>query len=1357
MNKKWVMNKIGLLDFWYYDEQEFAFKKGRMLLRGSNGSGKSVTMQSVVPLLLDGNMRPERLDPFGSRDRKMDNYLLEEGDGREERTGYLYLELKREDSETYLTIGIGLRARRGKKLESWYFALHDGRRINKDFFLYKKTDVKITLSKKELEFRLGEGGKLMDTQAEYQEYVNKNIFGFETMDDYKEMIDLLIQLRTPKLSKEFKPSVVNEILSSSLQSLSEEDLRPMSEAIENMDNLKTILDSKIQSKQAADRIYRIYDRYNRYMLFDKARRFYDSKTEHSQLVQYIKDLEEESRQCENRVMELGRVQVEQKAERIALEKEKESLSSSNAAALKRREEELLKRIEELKSSITAKEKQETEKREKWNEIHNHQKRREEDKDTTWQNIEELLEEMSERISDLSFEEHTFMESELKEKPDVSYGFTLHEKQVDEYLVRLEKGIELLQAEKRLRGEYDQKLLVLDNDKKRKDLTEKRLNDYERLLLEVKNEWKEQLYTWNGNNQELSCSDDLLKNISIFIENYNMNADTLWLKNRISDVYFEHKAVLAQIQEGNKGELVKVEKELKEVGQEITDWENKKDPEPEKEEAVYKSRKKLEELGIPFIPFYMAVDFAGVLSEEQCNYLEEALMKMQILDALIIDMEYREQVLALDKGLSDRYIFTDVQKVTENILELLDINNDENDIFFQQRVLSVLSAIGTENGGGSYVHENGYYGSGIITGTITREYKAKYIGVRARRAHRIEMIQALMQRREELEVLKAKLEEQQSVVKKRLDRLSEEVSNLPLDKDARVAARDCENCGQELERISNEIVEKTKEIEKIYEQVKETGRRSAELAAGIYLPNRIEIFLEAKTNMGLYGKNLTRLQLEHGKYLQYIEVIGSLLEQLEDIDADIESILYDAGRYRNNIALDMAELDSVREQLKLTDYDQIKGRLDFCIRRLEELPGLIEEAVRSQQKNSSRILQLEKEREKADQSKDILDKQLIFFEEGLKAEHDLHYVETQEIVENTLELASRILKNHPAAEAEKKIELIERLNQVYHENRGYLMDYSPTMDSLFTEEEIHSFAAEYKRIDIVSKYKGVKIKFLQLRERLAEDIEELNHLLRASDRELFEDILANTVSRKIRGKINNSFMWVENMNKLMNAMNTSSGLKLSLKWKSKTAEQENQLDTRELVELLKKDASILKEEEFERLSTHFRSKVEEARRLSADSRNGISFHSIMKEVLDYRQWFEFQLWSQKTGENKKELTNSVFGTFSGGEKAMAMYVPLFSAVVAKYQGARGDAPRIVSLDEAFAGVDSKNIKDMFRLMVQFEFNFIINSQILWGDCDTVDSLAIYQLYRPENVKYVSVMAYYWNGHMKTLVIDKTLSS
>ena len=100
--------------------------------------------------------------------------------------------------------------------------------------------------------------------------------------------------------------------------------------------------------------------------------------------------------------------------------------------------------------------------------------------------------------------------------------------------------------------------------------------------------------------------------------------------------------------------------------------------------------------------------------------------------------------------------------------------------------------------------------------------------------------------------------------------------------------------------------------------------------------------------------------------------------------------------------------------------------------------------------------------------------------------------------------------------------------------------------------------------------------------------------------------------------------------------------------------------------------------------------------------------------------------------------------------MSMYVPLFSAVVAKYQGGFLDAPRLISLDEAFAGVDSRNIRDMFRLMCEFEFDFIMNSQVLWGDCDTLDALAIYQLIRPQNAKFVTVMSYIWNGKKKQML-------
>ena len=126
------MYRMGLIDFWYYTNEEFYFKNGHILLRGSNGSGKSVTMQSFIPILLDGNKNSERLDAFGTKARKMETYLIDENSNRDERIAYLYLEFKREDSNIFKTIGMGMRARKNKPMETWYFVIEDNQRIGKD-------------------------------------------------------------------------------------------------------------------------------------------------------------------------------------------------------------------------------------------------------------------------------------------------------------------------------------------------------------------------------------------------------------------------------------------------------------------------------------------------------------------------------------------------------------------------------------------------------------------------------------------------------------------------------------------------------------------------------------------------------------------------------------------------------------------------------------------------------------------------------------------------------------------------------------------------------------------------------------------------------------------------------------------------------------------------------------------------------------------------------------------------------------------------------------------------------------------------------------------------------------------------
>lgn len=225
-----------------------------------------------------------------------------------------------------------------------------------------------------------------------------------------------------------------------------------------------------------------------------------------------------------------------------------------------------------------------------------------------------------------------------------------------------------------------------------------------------------------------------------------------------------------------------------------------------------------------------------------------------------------------------------------------------------------------------------------------------------------------------------------------------------------------------------------------------------------------------------------------------------------------------------------------------------------------------------------------------------------------------------------------------------------------------------------------------------------------------------------------------------------------MTDLMGTLKTSMGLTFRLEWKAKKAEGEAELDTAQLVLLLNKDRALVTREDSQRVSTHFRTKVKRARQEAALQEQLISYADLIRDVLDYRSWYEFHLLYERDGEPKKELTDRVFNKFSGGEKAMAMYVPLFAAVSAQYQKGGSQCPMLLALDEAFAGVDERNISAMFELVGVLDFDYIMNSQSLWGCYSNVKSLDIAELHRPANASVVTILRYYWNGAQRTLEED-----
>ncbi len=1354
MNSKWIIHKIGLLNFWYYDEEEFYFLDGRMLLRGANGSGKSVTMQSFIPLLLDGNMRPERLDPFGSRARKMDNYLLEENDPREERTGYLYMEFKRQDSDAYMTVGIGMRARKNKKLETWYFYISDGRRIGKDFFLYKEIQGKIALSKQELKNRIEDGGMLIESQGDYLECVNRMIFGFDTIEEYKEMIELLIQLRTPKLSKDFKPSVINEILSSSLQPLSEEDLRPMTEAIENMDNLKTNLDNLAQSMDAVKRIERIYDKYNQCILFDKSKLYKEQYDLHKKLQLTAKQLDETIAATKLSYHNEGQRLIALKQEELVLKEEEKSLNASDAKLLKENEGQLLQESELQCSTILEKNKSLELKKEKRLEQENNRKKRSEEASSYQSEIDQMLCEMEELLANLSFDEHAFMAKDLRENMGKIYSYDTHKTLVNRLLASIEEGIDALKEEERIRREYDKGMKQLEDTKKERSRLEKEVLQYENQLAQVRNELSEQICAWAGQNQELLLPKEVIQQILAAIQLFDNQSDYHEIKELVRNIKLHKESELSTgLSDLNHSRKLK-EIELEDKRRQLEEWHNKREPEPERSEAVKKNRERLREKGIVFHEFYKTLDFQKNLTERQADILEEALEQMGILDALIIASEDREKVLSLDDGLCDRYIFTDVERAKESIYELFDIDNKDNDILFYHQISQVLMSIGYLGEGHTSIDKNGNYRLGVLHGTITRQYKVRYIGARAREEYRQQRIQEISSEVELLDKQYQVILEQITFQKDRIDLLNKEMGSFPSGLDLKTAVKDYSDATERLDKISLQIREQEMTVQQISRELFTIRDRVREICAKVYLTPRLEIFHEAKENLTEYNNLMTKVEIRQAGYCNALSVLQDIEGNLQEIDMDIDGLLYDINRLEQKKNQLSASLASVRDQLKLTNYEEIKERLDHCVTRLAQIPEEKEACVRSNTLLEEQFLAAGVNKENI--LKDILraEEKERYLNQVVRNEYQLGYVYTDTIEPETCyHISLRVVNSLETSFSNKKREdFAGELQAVFHQNRGYLLEYHMNLDSLFENQDSPpEFDNIYvKRLDIMAKYRGVSVTFKKLIGKLAEDIEEYTFLLNDQDRELFEDILTNTISKKIRAKIYSSNAWVDKMNQLMGSMKTSSGLSLSLRWRSKAAEHEEQLDTRELVELLKKDADIMKEEDFTKLSQHFRSKIKEARNTLERGESAASFHGIMREILDYRKWFEFQLECKKTGENKKELTDRVFFTFSGGEKAMSMYVPLFSAVVAKYQGARKDAPRLISLDEAFAGVDETNINDMFRLMVEFDFEFIINSQILYGDYEAVPSIAIYQLLRPENAKYVSVISYAWNGKCRELI-------
>ena len=260
------LNRVILCNYWHFGLLTFEIPHGRLFLTGDNATGKSTALVAAM-LTLDGDVRPHRLDTFGSAERQIAAYVLGTrgsgaGGGYEHaaRTSLVATEWAwhgHRDAERppYLTLGLTFVGNAGNAdpVRTWRFLLLDGARLDKDIdFLDGSGRL---LDARTLRARLGAHGQVHDRVEAYKSQVAQHLFGFSDRRDMDRLIDWLLLLRKPNLTSRLSSfSEVTEFLRQALPPLPAESTLQVTRTFDHLVALRQALDERLALADAADRI-----------------------------------------------------------------------------------------------------------------------------------------------------------------------------------------------------------------------------------------------------------------------------------------------------------------------------------------------------------------------------------------------------------------------------------------------------------------------------------------------------------------------------------------------------------------------------------------------------------------------------------------------------------------------------------------------------------------------------------------------------------------------------------------------------------------------------------------------------------------------------------------------------------------------------------------------------------------------------------------------------------------------------------------------------------------------------------------------------------------------------------------------
>ncbi len=245
---RWQLHRGGIVNIWQYTVEEFDLSGGRAIFQGTNGSGKSRTLELLLPLCLDGDLH--QIGSKGYDTVSMRRLMLDDYSGGPNRIGYAWIELRREvDGEAeFLTSGIGIKASANSQQigDSWRFVTEQ--RIGRDVELVVDgTPIGATALRDVL------GADCLLDEEPFRARIAELVYGLPPAR-YADLLHLQRTLRNPDVGLKVLEGQLEQILADSLPPLDPGVIDQLARSFEDLESIR----DNIRTLGAADTALRAF-------------------------------------------------------------------------------------------------------------------------------------------------------------------------------------------------------------------------------------------------------------------------------------------------------------------------------------------------------------------------------------------------------------------------------------------------------------------------------------------------------------------------------------------------------------------------------------------------------------------------------------------------------------------------------------------------------------------------------------------------------------------------------------------------------------------------------------------------------------------------------------------------------------------------------------------------------------------------------------------------------------------------------------------------------------------------------------------------------------------------------------------